>query len=168
MTEHQGCYHIKVMQLFLFAEISRWGEEIGGILEMKKAELLSAPTLAHHTLQSVQTALTRTCGKTWGNRQKETHLQTHTPALSLCSGGSQQESQSVRLFFPPQFLSSRQPCLAGLAICSPCCGTQSCLWLQDFHKVAGTSGGVLQKNEKQEEKWAEVSQAVVPAVIWDR
>lgn len=42
-----------------------------------------------------------------------------------------------------------------LAICSPCCGTLSCLWLQDFHKVARIVYLSLLKKQKQKEneKW---------------
>lgn len=102
------------MELFLFTEISRrwgyWGHIRNG--KKKQSYLRSAPTLVHHTLQSMQTALTRTCGKTRG---KKKHLQTHTPALSLCSVGSQQEPLSLRLFFPPffsSFLPGSHVCLA--------------------------------------------------------
>lgn len=103
MAEHQGCYHIKVMQLFLFAEISRrWGDW-GHIRNEKKAELLSAPHLAHHTLQSMQTVLTRTCGKTQGNRQKETHLQTHPRSLSVL-GDLNKSLRAWDFSPPPSFL----------------------------------------------------------------
>lgn len=145
------------------------GEEIGGILEMKKKQscFLHLIWLITHC---------RACKQFWQEhveRHKATgkkkHTCRHTRALSLFWGISTRVSErETFLSPPPHFFSCRQPCLAVLAICSLCCGTQSCLWLQDFHKVARTSGGVLQKNEKQEEKWAEVSQAVVPAVIWDR
>lgn len=142
------------MELFLFAGISRrWGDW-GHIRNEKKAELLSAPTLAHHTLQSMQTALTRTCGKTRGNRQKETHLQTHTPVLSLRSGGSQQESQSVRLFSPPPQLLFFQAAMSGWP-----CHLFSMLWNTELPLASGLPQGgknvwwsFTKKMEKQEEK----------------
>lgn len=40
-----------------------------------------------------------------------------------------------------------------LAICSPCCGTLSCLWLQDFHKVARIVYLSLLKKKKTKGKW---------------
>lgn len=131
-------------ELFIFAETSpRWGywEHIRN-REKKHSYLLSAPTLAHHTLRSMQTALTRTCRKTQVNRQKHTLADAHS--RSLRSVGSQKESQSVRLFFPPtSFLPGSHVCLALPSVLHAV--EQTCLWLQDFHKVESMSSGVLQK-----------------------
>lgn len=141
VTEHQGCYH----RNYSFLQKHPRGEDIGSILEIEKKKhsyLLSAPTLARHTLRSMQTALTRTCRKTQVNRQKHTLADAHS--RSLRSVGSQQESQSVRLFFPPtSFLPGSHVCLALPSVLHAV--EQTCLWLQNFHKVESMSSGVLQK-----------------------
>lgn len=148
VTEHQGCYHIKVMELFLLAETStRWGywehNRNGG----KK---ITAICFLHLLWLITDCGA---CKQLWqehveGHKAtgKNTHLQTHTPALSLSMFCGISTRVSERwIFLSPRSFSSKQPCLPGLAICSPCCGTQSCLWLQDFHKVATMSSGVSQK-----------------------
>lgn len=121
--------------------------------EKKHSYLLSAPTMAHHTLRSMHTTLTRTCRKT--RQQAKTHTCRRTlpcsRSLSLCSAGSQQQSQSVRFFYPPtSFLPGSHVCLALPSVlhavehraasgCRTSTRWQECL--VEFYK-----------NEKQEEK----------------
>lgn len=99
------CWVVVSSDMILVSETSpKWGY-------WELSYLLSAHSLAQHTLWNIQRALTRTCRKNT-KQQAKTHLPTHTLALFLFCGTSTRVSERETFLSPTSFLLGSHVCLA--------------------------------------------------------